>query len=137
MTVQELIAQLATMPQNATITVRVDCPHGGNSLPADIFKVYDIDPKFTDGKVTSVIVCDPAEGVEFEVQDAEDSVANDDDEPDFGQCGKCGDWVHFPCYTCIARQAGQVLASNVDGEQALSLHLDHVAETRERERLDF
>jgi hypothetical protein len=131
MTVQELIAQLAEMPLSATITVRVDCPHGGNSLPADIFKVYEIDPKFRDGKVTAVIVCDPEEGVEFEVQDAEDY------EPDFGQCGKCGQWVHFPCYTCIARQAEQVLAPKVDGEQALSLHLDHVAETRERERLDF
>ena len=127
MTVQELIAQLAQMPQNATITVRVDCPHGGNSLPADIFKVYEIDPKFTDGKVTSVIVCDPAEGVEFEVQDAEDSVVDDFDfeekpqtghlrlpiptvseyfspEPQWGQCGKCGDWVTFPCCNCQARE---------------------------------
>lgn len=102
MTVQELIAQLALLPQEATITVRVDCPNGGNSLPADIFKVYEIDPKFRDGKVTAVIVCDPEEGVEFEVQDPEDSVV--DDEPQFGQCGKCGDWCHFPCSNCIARE---------------------------------
>lgn len=77
MTVQELIAQLAQMPQNATITVRVDCPHGGNSLPADIFKVYEIDPKFTDGRVTSVIVCDPEKGVEFEVFDRAEDKDND------------------------------------------------------------
>lgn len=77
MTVKELIAKLAEMPADASITVRVDCPHGGNSLPADIFNVYEIDPKFTSGKVTSVIVCDPAEGVEFEVQDAEESAVND------------------------------------------------------------
>ena len=77
MTVKELIAKLAEMPADASITVRVDCPHGGNSLPADIFNVYEIDPKFTSGKATSVIVCDPVEGVEFEVQDAEESAVND------------------------------------------------------------
>lgn len=80
MTVQELIAQLAEMPLSATITVRVDCPQGGNSLPADIFKAYECDPKFNDGKVTAVIVCDPAEDVEFEVMNAEDSEV--DDNPD-------------------------------------------------------
>lgn len=102
MTVQELIAQLAEMPQHATITVRVDCPHGGNSMPANIFKVYECDPKFNDGNITSVIVCNPAEGVEFEVFDAEDSEV--DDNVDFGKCPKCGDWCHFPCSNCIARE---------------------------------
>lgn len=24
----------------------------------------------------------------------------------FGQCGKCGDWVTFPCCNCIARELG-------------------------------
>jgi len=84
MTVQELIAQLAEMPQHATITVRVDCPHGGNSMPANILKVYECDPKWHDGKITSVIVCDPEEGVEFEVFDAEDAEEDadvDDDTP--------------------------------------------------------
>lgn len=111
MTVQELIAQLALLPQEATITVRVDCPHGGNSMPANIFKVYECDPKFNDGKVTSVIVCDPEEGVEFEVFDAEDSEEGDivldepfSPEPQWGQCGKCGDWVTFPCCNCQARE---------------------------------
>ena len=36
MTVKELIAKLAEMPADASITVRVDCPNGGNSLPADV-----------------------------------------------------------------------------------------------------
>lgn len=77
MTVKELIAKLAEMPADSIITVRVDCPHGGNSMPADIFNVYEIDPKFTDGKVTSVIVCDPEEGVEFEVFDRAEDKDND------------------------------------------------------------
>lgn len=102
MTVQELIAKLALLPQNDTVKIRVDCPHGGNSLPADIFAVYHIEPTFTGGKDISVIVCDPEEGVEFEVQDAEDSEV--DDNPDFGKCPKCGDWCHFPCSNCIARE---------------------------------
>ena len=71
MTVKELIAKLATMPADDTIKIRVDCPHGGNSLPADIFAVYHIEPVFTGGKNISVIVCDPDEGVEFEVFDRE------------------------------------------------------------------
>lgn len=115
MTVQELIAQLAEMPQHATITVRVDCPHGGNSMPATIHKVYECDPKWHDGKITSVIVCDPEKGVEFEVFDAEEDTEEEEEgdtdldevispEPKWGQCGKCGTWCHFPCYTCFARR---------------------------------
>lgn len=77
MTVKELIAKLAEMPADATIKIRVDCPHGGNSLPADIFAVYHIEPVFTGGKNISVIVCDPDEGVEFEVMDEEESAVND------------------------------------------------------------
>lgn len=30
--------------------------------------------------------------------------AQQDDEQQFGQCGKCGDYVTFPCYNCIARE---------------------------------
>lgn len=111
MTVQELIAKLALLPQNDTVKIRVDCPHGGNSLPADIFAVYHIEPTFTGGKDISVIVCDPEEGVEFEVQDADDSDEGDivldepfSPEPQWGQCGKCGDWVTFPCCNCQARE---------------------------------
>ena len=54
----------------------------------------------------------------------------EEDEPDFGQCGKCGQWVHFPCYTCIARQAFDVLAPKADAieEEALMQYIDHVAE---------
>lgn len=73
MTVKELIAKLAEMPQDASITVRVDCPNNSNSLPAEIFTVYSIDKNFTvnkDGE--AVIVCDPAEGVDFEVFDSEE-----------------------------------------------------------------
>ena len=29
-------------------------------------------------------------------------VQEQEDEPQFGQCGKCGDWVTFPCYNCQA-----------------------------------
>lgn len=36
------------------------------------------------------------------------TLAGDDDkndeEPSFGQCGKCGDWITFPCYNCQARK---------------------------------
>lgn len=54
----------------------------------------------------------------------------EEDEPDFGQCGKCGQWVHFPCYTCIARQAFEVLSPKADAteEEALMQYIDHVAE---------
>ena len=27
-------------------------------------------------------------------------------EPQFGQCGRCGDWVTFPCCGCVARELG-------------------------------
>jgi len=54
-------------------------------------------------------------------------------EPDFGQCGKCGDWVHFPCYTCKARaleaKAPRQVADETE-EEALMQHIDHVAENR-------
>ena len=131
MTVQELLDMLKGATPTDNVYFRVDCPHGGNSLPIEVNTVNSIDGLGTWLRML------PLDGVEFEVPDTIEEEEDTDDEPDFGQCGKCGQWVHFPCYTCIARQASQVLAPKADGEQALSLHLDHVAETRERERLDF
>lgn len=29
---------------------------------------------------------------------------DEDSDPQFGQCGKCGDWVTFPCCNCISRE---------------------------------
>lgn len=79
MTVKELIAKLAEMPADASITVRVDCPRGGNCMPAEIFTVYSIDKNFTaDKNGEAVIVCDPAEGVDFEVFDSEEEESNED-----------------------------------------------------------
>jgi hypothetical protein len=60
-------------------------------------------------------------------------IENNQPEPDFGQCGKCGDWVHFPCYTCQARaleaKAPRQVADATE-EEALMQYIDHVAENR-------
>jgi hypothetical protein len=97
MTVKELIDQLLGAPMDAPVAIAVHCPRGGNSLPAEIDRIVvgtDSNKLF--------IELSPADGVEYEVFDAEEE-EDEDEEPDFGKCKRCGEWVHFPCCNCIAR----------------------------------
>jgi hypothetical protein len=77
------------------VTLTVHCPYGGNSLPVEINTI-----SFNNDQSEVFFNLRPVDGVEFEVCD----VQEDNDEPDFGKCGKCGEWVHFPCSNCIARE---------------------------------
>jgi hypothetical protein len=79
------------------VTLTVHCPYGGNSLPVEINTI-----SFNNDQSEVFFNLSPADGVEFEVCDIQEE--EDDDEPDFGKCGKCGEWVHFPCSNCIARE---------------------------------
>ncbi len=127
MTVLELFEALKDAPLDSTVHIRVDCPNGGNSLPIEVNNV------FTDKGEGTWLVMRPLDGYEFDVEDMLEDDDDDDYEPDFGQCGKCGQWVHFPCYTCQARameaKAPRRLAEATE-EEALMQHIDHVAENR-------
>jgi hypothetical protein len=129
MTVQELLDMLKGATPTDNVYIRVDCPNGGNSLPIEVNNVNAIDG------LGAWLVMRPLDGYEFDVEDMlEDDDDDDDDyEPDFGQCGKCGQWVHFPCYTCQARameaKAPRRMAEATE-EEALMQHIDHVAENR-------
>jgi hypothetical protein len=106
------------------VTLTVHCPYGGNSLPVEISTI-----SFNNDQSEVYFNLSPADGVEFEVC----AVQEDDYEPDFGQCGKCGDWVHFPCYTCQARAMEAKTPKRLPEateEEALMQHIDHVAENR-------
>jgi len=100
MTVQELIDVLKRANPSDTVLFRVDCPFGGNSLPVQF------NPKRSDKSWINLF---PVDGYEFEVTgtpDEEEDIDLDEPfspEPQWGQCGKCGDWVTFPCCNCIAR----------------------------------
>lgn len=77
MTVKELIEELLRSPMDAPVQVTVHCPNGGNSLPTEIERIVV-------GTVTKKLFIDlsPADGVEYEVFDAEeeDEEEEDDDE---------------------------------------------------------
>ena len=105
------------------VTLTVHCPYGGNSLPVEINTI-----SFNNDQSEVFFNLSPVDGVEFEVCDVQED--NDDmhldfeekpqtghlhlpvptvseyfdNTPQFGQCGKCGDWVTFPCCNCIARE---------------------------------
>jgi hypothetical protein len=128
MTVQELLDMLKGATPTDNVYIRVDCPRGGNSLPIEVNNVNAIDG------LGAWLIMRPLDGVEYEVFDAEEEEEQEDDyEPDFGQCGKCGEWVHFPCLVCQARaleaKAPRRMAEATE-EEALMQHIDHVAENR-------
>jgi hypothetical protein len=131
MTVQELLDILKDAKPTAELTMMVYCPYGGNSLPAEVDRVVVGSRINEDNTVDHKVFfsLSPVDGVEFEVC----AVQEDDYEPDFGQCGKCGEWVHFPCYTCQARameaKAPRAVTDATE-EEALMQHIDHVAENR-------
>jgi len=95
MTVLELFEALKDAPLDSTVHIRVDCPNGGNSLPIEVNNV------FTDKGQGTWLVMRPLDGYEFDVEDMLEE--EDDEYPDFGKCKRCGEWVHFPCCNCIAR----------------------------------
>jgi hypothetical protein len=127
MTVQELLDMLKGATPTDNVYIRVDCPNGGNSLPIEVNNVSAIDG------LGAWLIMRPLDGFEFDVPDMIEEEQEDDYEPDFGQCGKCGEWVHFPCYTCQARameaKAPKRLPEATE-EEALMQHIDHVAENR-------
>lgn len=41
---------------------------------------------------------------DYYIKKKAEEVVQAGDDPQFGQCGKCGDYVTFPCYNCIARE---------------------------------
>lgn len=100
MTVQELIEKLQGAQPTDTVTIRVDCPYGGDSLPIEIGRVY-VNP----GEGVWFAM-NPVDGWEFEVTGSPDEDEEEDDNPhpQFGQCGKCGDWCTFPCLNCQANE---------------------------------
>ncbi len=132
MTVQELLEKLKDAPLTAEVSMTVHCPHGGNSLPTEIDRVVIGSRINADNTIDYKLFfsLSPADGVEFEVVDAEEE---DDYEPDFGQCRKCGEWVHFPCLVCEARaleaKTPRRMAEATE-EEALMQYIDHVAENR-------
>jgi len=69
----ELIEMLKDKPLDMDVVFRVDCPHGGNSLPCEVDVVLDAD-------YGTCIVFSPEDGVEFEVFDREDEEDEDEDE---------------------------------------------------------
>ena len=103
MTVQELLDILKDAKPSAELTMMVYCPRGGNSLPAEVDRVVVGSRINEDNTVDHKVFfsLSPADGVEYEVFDAEEE---EEEEPDFGKCGKCGEWVHSPCSNCIARE---------------------------------
>lgn len=102
MTVLELLEKLKDTPLTAEVSMTVHCPRGGNSLPTEIDRVVVGSRINADNTIDYKVVfsLSPAEGVEFEVFDAEEE---EEEYPDFGKCKRCGEWVHFPCCNCIAR----------------------------------
>jgi hypothetical protein len=77
MTVKELIDELLRAPMDAPVQVTVHCPHGGNSLPTEIDRIVA-------GTVTKKLFIDlsPADGVEYEVFDAEENEEEEEDDND-------------------------------------------------------
>ena len=69
----ELIEMLKDKPLDMDVVFRVDCPHGGNSLPCEVDVVLDAD-------YGTCIVFSPEDGVEFEVFDREDEEDEDEDD---------------------------------------------------------
>lgn len=69
----ELIEMLKDKPLDMDVVFRVDCPHGGNSLPCEVDVVLDAD-------YGTCIVFSPEDGVEFEVFDREDEEDEGEDE---------------------------------------------------------
>jgi hypothetical protein len=127
MTVQELLDMLKGATPTDNVYIRVDCPNGGNSLPIEVNNVSAIDG------LGAWLIMRPLDGFEFDVPDMIEEEQEDDYEPDFGQCGKCGEWVHFPCSVCQLRameaKAPRAVTDAIE-EEALMQHIDHVAENR-------
>ena len=127
MTVQELLDMLKGATPTDNVYIRVDCPNGGNSLPIEVNNVSAIDG------LGAWLIMRPLDGFEFDVPDMIEEEQEDDYEPDFGQCGKCGEWVHFPCYNCQLRAMEAKTHKRLPEateEEALMQHIDHVAENR-------
>jgi hypothetical protein len=127
MTVQELLDMLKGATPTDNVYIRVDCPNGGNSLPIEVNNVNAIDG------LGAWLIMRPLDGFEFDVPDMIEEEQEDDYEPDFGQCGKCGEWVHFPCLVCQARALEAKTPKRLPEateEEALMQHIDHIAENR-------
>lgn len=131
MTVQELLDMLKDRPLTAEVSMTVHCPYGGNSLPVEINTIVTGSRIHADNSADYKVVVSmsPVDGFEFEVCSVSDE---QDYEPDFGQCGKCGEWVHFPCLVCQARalEAKPGRLPEATEEEALMQHIDHIAENK-------
>lgn len=103
MTVLELLEKLKNAPLTAEVSMTVYCPSGGTYLPVEIGTIVTGSRIHADNTADYKVIVSlsPVDGVEFEVCSVSDE---QDYEPQFGQCGKCGDWVTFPCCNCIARE---------------------------------
>jgi hypothetical protein len=79
MTVQELLDILKDAKPTAELTMTVYCPHGGNSLPAEVDRVVVGSRINEDNTVDHKVFfsLSPADGVEYEVFDAEEDNDND------------------------------------------------------------
>jgi hypothetical protein len=133
MTVLELFEKLKDAPLTAEVSMTVYCPYGGTCLPVEIDTIVTGSRIHADNTADYKVVVSlsPVDGFEFEVCSVSDE---QDYEPDFGQCGKCGDWVHFPCYSCQARALEAKTPKRLPEateEEALMQHIDHIAENKE------
>lgn len=84
MTVQELLDILKDVKPTAELSMTVYCPHGGNSLPAEVDRVVVGSRINADNTIDYKVFfsLSPADGVEYEVFDAEEEDEEDEEEED-------------------------------------------------------